>query len=124
MMYGLVVGKTALTEFYKKKKGICPDLEGNAGLTIVHENGFIIVWIDDTNKSAINTLIHEGVHVFQNIMEFIGEDKPGKEVEAYTIADIVENLIQEYVKVTNKEPDALPKERSTSVQNWVWKISL
>lgn len=41
-------------------------------------------------------LVHEGVHVWQEYAEYIGEDSPGKEQEAYAIQAIVEELIQSY----------------------------
>jgi predicted RND superfamily exporter protein len=39
-----------------------------------------------------NIYAHEAVHVFQYVMEHVGEDEPGKEVEAYVIGRIVEQI--------------------------------
>ena len=41
-------------------------------------------------------LAHEAVHVWQAFLERIGEDKPGKEMEAYAIQFILHELLTEY----------------------------
>ena len=70
-----------------------------SGLTIGHENGRTIVWLSEDEPDAVNTIIHESVHVFQAAMSFVQEDAPGNEVEAYSIAEIACNLLQEHIKL-------------------------
>ena len=111
------MGQTALETFYKKKKAICPPTEGNSGLTISHENGHILVYVDDAEELAptmANTLIHESVHVFQEGMNFIGERQVGNECAAYSIAEIAENLMADYLKL--KEHNALHERRQEGLQ--------
>lgn len=77
----------------------CPDTEGNCGLTIPHTNGAVVVWVSDLPEHVsgmVNTIIHESVHVFQAMMEYILESAPGKEIQAYTIAQIAETLLLSY----------------------------
>jgi hypothetical protein len=83
-----------------------------SGLTITHSNGNIIVWLSENEKDVVNTIIHESVHVFQKVMEFIQEDAPGTEVEAYSIAEIACNLLGVHLKgvqnsIHEKRPEGL-----------------
>lgn len=41
-------------------------------------------------------LVHEAVHVWQITREFLGEDKPSSEFEAYAIQNISHRLIDEF----------------------------
>jgi hypothetical protein len=43
-------------------------------------------------------LAHEAVHVKQELMDYIGETKPSAEFEAYTVQNIVQNLLEEYAR--------------------------
>lgn len=48
-------------------------------------------------------LVHETIHVWQNILEHIGEvGKPSKEAEAYNIQTIFSGLYEEYKKASKK----------------------
>lgn len=42
------------------------------------------------------TLVHESVHIFQRLCDSIGEDKPSREFEAYSIERIAERLMREF----------------------------
>ena len=44
----------------------------------------------------ICVLVHEAVHVWQELCESIGEDKPSAEFEAYSIQQISYRLINDY----------------------------
>lgn len=46
-------------------------------------------------------LVHEAVHVWQFHCEYIGEDKPGNETEAYAIQKLAVELMRAYKKGKN-----------------------
>lgn len=54
--------------------------------------------------SLMCSIIHESIHVFQAMMAKAYEDKPGDEIEAYTIAHIAMELYRAYIR-TRPEPD-------------------
>lgn len=43
-------------------------------------------------------LVHEGTHVKQKLMDFIGEANPSKEFEAYVMQNICQELFTEYAR--------------------------
>lgn len=49
------------------------------------------------------SLVHESVHVFQELCESIGETNPSPEFEAYSIERISEQLMREYARRLGKE---------------------
>lgn len=51
---------------------------------------------------VIGILIHEAVHVWQNIRDDIGEAKPSPEFEAYSIQNIAQKLIDAYLAKAKK----------------------
>jgi len=65
-----------------------------------HKTPFVVVCLDITRKQPdekyIATLIHESVHVWQEFCEYIGEEKPSAEFEAYSIEQIAYNLLMDY----------------------------
>lgn len=101
------MGKTVLKKLAKKLKTPFPEPDENElGLTISLNNGAVVVWVSDHPDCTgymVNTLIHESVHVFQAMMSYIGEKKPGHEIQAYTIAEIAETLLSEYQNQTQGE---------------------
>lgn len=51
------------------------------------------------DESKESTLVHESVHVYQEILKIMGqEENPGPEIEAYMIQFIFENLYRAYLK--------------------------
>jgi hypothetical protein len=70
----------------------------------------VLVWVRDdlSVDDKLDTIIHESVHVFQKLCEYIGEDAPSSEFQAYTIAHISITLI--------KEHDALHDQREARLQ--------
>lgn len=54
---------------------------------------------DQAGEPQIKTialLVHEAVHIWQWQCEFMGEDAPGREFEAYSIQAITKLLLEEY----------------------------
>lgn len=63
----------------------------------------VSVNVEGRSASAITgTLIHEAVHVFQKFTEYIGEEKPSPEFEAYSIQSIAQTLIEAYAEKGQK----------------------
>lgn len=74
----------------------------------------IVIQIAD-RKEAFATILHESVHVWQSIMDYIQEPNPGIETEAYTIEYIVTTLMQQYQELTG-EKLAVPNKRKARLQ--------
>jgi len=72
----------------------------------------ILVWINknQSKEDILDTAIHESVHVFQKLCEYIGEETPSAEFEAYTIANIAKTLMKEF------EANAIHEERKARLQ--------
>lgn len=59
----------------------------------------LVCLYDPTNLTVpevCSVLAHEAVHIYQRMIEFIGELKPGDEFMAYSIQTIVHGLISEF----------------------------
>jgi hypothetical protein len=54
-----------------------------------------------TDDKLWATVVHEAVHVWQAIREYLGETQPAVEQEAYCIEQIASNLIAQYRKRVN-----------------------
>lgn len=52
--------------------------------------------IDNAQIAAM--LVHEAVHVWQEFVESIGENKPSREFEAYAIQAITQRLLYDYAR--------------------------
>jgi len=48
-------------------------------------------------------LIHEAVHIWQTECEYMHEDTPGDEIEAYAIQSVSQNLIDAYLTLTKRK---------------------
>lgn len=76
--------------YYWKDKIICIVVIDGAGV------------FDRLDQSAvIGLLIHEGVHVWQELRKSIGEHSPSAEFEAYSIQCITQRLVEDYSKQRN-----------------------
>lgn len=51
-------------------------------------------------EQVYGLLVHEAVHLWQAIKDFIGEDSPAKEEEAYAIQRIAQSLMYSYKEQT------------------------
>jgi len=43
-------------------------------------------------------LVHEAVHIWQDTLALLGEEKPGSELEAYAVQSIVQTLLEAYIR--------------------------
>lgn len=83
-------GKDATTNFLKNKKG----------------NTVAIVLLYDHSEDLTSTLaliVHEAVHIWQEIKQILGEHDPSKEFEAYSIQAISQELMTEYLRQTRRK---------------------
>ena len=93
-------------EPYPTKNGCCSTFTN-----LLEAKDCIIVTIDTElakKHSRIEIeglLIHEGVHVYQKALEWMGEDDPGIEMEAYAIQSITMQLINAYEETVGWKDD-------------------
>ena len=89
-----------LQEWCIKRKQPFPEVPSSfVGITATIGARIFVVVLPDKHKKPwemTDTIIHESVHVFQGIQQYIGETVIGAEVQAYTIAAIATNLLKEY----------------------------
>lgn len=99
------MGEEALKNFGKKYKVTLPSVENCDGLCY-QNSGIAAVYLkEDSSRDYRDTLIHESVHVWQHFAEYISEETPGDEMEAYFIAHIATTLLKEYERqAALKEP--------------------
>lgn len=81
-----------------------PDAEAevqyyNGGSLIIVCFGPHVLSQEQLGTEAILTITHEAVHIFQRVCEFLGEEAPGREVEAYAIENITRNLIDSFMSL-------------------------
>lgn len=89
------------------------DLDRHRGVTHTWERGGKLVCIVCLHPDSIKAdpievagvLVHEAVHVFQRLCDSIGEDKPSREFEAYSIDNIAERLMREFVRQTARDQE-------------------
>ena len=73
-------------------------MEGSAGATGNFSNHQVVYIKPDADfYEMLDTVVHESTHVFQHIMEWVGEEAPGKETEAYSIGQISSTLFKELI---------------------------
>lgn len=87
----LIEDKPATTHFLHEK--------GN------HNELVAIVCIGDVSRmdaiSIATLLVHEAVHIWQEEADLMGEESPGREIEAYAVQRISQNLMRAYVEKTS-----------------------
>jgi len=65
----------------------------------------IVCFKDDASRvieQNIALLVHEAVHIWQQVRELIGEHSPSKEFEAYSVQSITQELLRCYFKNQSK----------------------
>lgn len=72
-----------------------PMVEGGVGITRYYDDWNkpqVFICLDlkklRTKRAAMSVLIHEAVHAWQHICEFLNEEAPGGEIEAYAVQTI------------------------------------
>lgn len=113
--YALVPSKKALARYQKKAQlegmshdsslGMCYAI---AGKDDRKPHSIVVISTDMDQRplyEAISIIEHEAVHVFQNMCAAIGEDAPSAEFEAYSIQQIIRNLLFDYL--TARRPDGV-----------------
>lgn len=104
--YGLCVDEQAyLAECRRLRNSDPPPFVSNGRDAMVHfmvqgmrELALVCIRVRrgiDRNQ-VVSLLLHEAVHIWQAMEDKIGEDKPGKEIEAYHIQRIAQDLIYWY----------------------------
>lgn len=66
--------------------------------------------IELTTIEAYSLLVHEAVHLWQAHCEYIGEEKPGDEIEAYAIQKIATELMKEYTRLKGMPSEKIDTE--------------
>lgn len=56
-----------------------------------------------TKHQVYGLLVHEAVHIWQDIKKLIGEDSPSKEFEAYSVQWISQELMHGYEEMRRKK---------------------
>jgi len=92
-----------LARVSKRELGPYPPLDQAATTTLFRDYKFdrrvAVVTISDREPAAtVNLLVHEAVHVWQDLCEGIGEHAPSSEFEAYTVQHISAELFRAYEK--------------------------
>ena len=91
--------------FCKKVSHPYPDIDNWCGGTL-RSGGWALVFINEKHAKTTDvtdTIIHESVHVWQQMVENIGEERPGIEMEAYSIAFIASTLLKEYSRLGKQD---------------------
>ena len=60
-------------------------------------------WESRSGIEIAGLLVHEAVHIWQEYCEYIGEDSPGSEQEAYAIQTISQILMWEFERLTSSK---------------------
>jgi hypothetical protein len=114
--YALVTSEKELKSLLKKLR--LPQVEfcDDGALAQTHvfrEEGYCLVLLKEglvlRAEEILGLLVHEAVHVWQFHCEWIGEDKPGTEAQAYGIQKIATELFKAYsqsIPTEHKESNA------------------
>lgn len=67
--------------------------------------GVLVTVSEDRKRTVcqvVGLLVHESVHVWQEVLKSMGEDKPSSEFEAYALQHIFSELLEAYMKTRRK----------------------
>ena len=111
--YGLFVGVEGIRAFCEKHELPPLAFDPVQELAVTHhlhgrETGetlslVVIRDLGQLDSKICGVIVHEAVHVWQNIREAMEEESPSHEFEAYSLQWIVHNLIKDYGTETNSE---------------------
>ena len=89
--------KVAKSEFMSLgTQGQCSIIERDGGILAIVQVDKALCLEHFTKTQIIGILVHEAVHIWQEIRTAMREDKPSSEFEAYSIERISEDLISEW----------------------------
>jgi hypothetical protein len=54
-------------------------------------------------KEALGILVHESIHLWQDYLKYIGENKASEEFEAYAVQGIFSKLLDSYLEQTKRK---------------------
>lgn len=100
--FGHIRYALATTRKQMKKEGFEPSPSDAPASTVFFDSGELIVFVDKKQArhreqaEVIALIVHEAVHVWQEIKQRMGEQNPSIEFEAYSIQQIVVNLVSDY----------------------------
>ena len=108
VQYALIKSSKELDKFCVKHN-VAPSkfmsLGKQAQCTIFERDGtrLVLVQLDKkeitklyTPTQIVGLIVHESVHVWQEVRSAMGEDNPSSEFEAYSVERIVEDLLSEW----------------------------
>lgn len=102
--YGFCPSEKAWHALAKSSKRDLGSYPNNAAMTTLFQSTkdktrtCIVTVANRTPQETVSLLAHEAMHVWRDIREGIGEEKPSSEFEAYAIQNIVDELICAYEK--------------------------
>ena len=100
MRYTLVRNQDQLDILFDNVKAPFEFLESNADARVSFIDDYAVVQIKDERKWGLNQihglLLHEAVHIWQELREKMGEESPSAEFKAYTVQSIAQNLFEMY----------------------------
>ena len=100
MSYTLVRNQDHLDILFDDCKAPFVFLDSNADARVSFIDDYAIVQIKDESQWSLNQihglLLHEAVHIWQELKLKMDEEKPSTEFEAYSIQTIAQDLFEMY----------------------------
>lgn len=106
MRYTLVRNQDQLDILFDNAKAPFNFLESNADARVSFIDDYAVVQIKDESKWSLiqihGLILHEAVHIWQELREKMGEENPSAEFEAYSVQSIAQNLFDMYEDSENE----------------------